>query len=187
MYHHVSILQLQKYSVSCWSVTNVKCLPCFPYFAIMNMLQKMVLKVDSVFRSSPWHGYPVAEFLRAVLPASTLHITGSNNSRLVLFMLLLCSLKTSSTLWGCFVDEKWPKVGSKLGVKGFFTLRVSLWGPSMSVIEAVAIIAEKCEVHGSESPSKVQISSLCILIKEQFAHQCFFLTSPSPSWQHNKW
>lgn len=71
--------------------------------------------------------------------------------------------------------------GLQAHVKVFFTLWVGLWGPSMNVIEAVATIAEKCEAHGSESRSKVQISSLCILIKEQFARQCFFLTSPSPS------
>lgn len=50
----------------------------------------------------------------------------------------------------------------------------------MNVTEAVAVIVEKCEEHGSESQSKLQIISLCILTKEQFARKLFFSPSPKP-------
>lgn len=49
----------------------------------------------------------------------------------------------------------------------------------MNGTEAVAVIVEKHEKHGSESRSKLQISFLCILTKEQFEHRLFFFL-PKP-------
>ena len=81
-----------------------------------------------------------------------------------IMMIVLCTVMITGATFALFTSE------SKVNI-----------AVTSGTVEAVATIADKCEAHGSESRSKVQISSLCILIKEQFARRCFFLTSPSPS------
>lgn len=88
---------------------------------------------------------------------------------------------------GCFMNEEWPKVGSKTQSKGLLYTVGNSWEATLWMSQRLAVTVGKHEEHGSESWPKLQISSLCILTREWFGRRHFFLPPPNLSWQHDKW